>query len=201
MFPLHLWLAEAHVEAPTVGSIILAAILLKLGSYGMLRFLIPFFPNANIFFRPIVFLFSILGVLVASFICLRQNDLKKIIAYSSIAHMNLIILGLFSDIHIAIVGACFMMISHGFSSTSLFFLVGVLYDRYHTRLVKYYKALATFMPLFSFYFLFFSFANVSLPLTSGFVGEILIFLGLFHISPFISLLSGSGVILGAAYSI
>lgn len=201
MFPFHLWLPEAHVEAPTVGSIILAAVLLKLGSYGMLRFLLPLFPEATIFFRPLVFLLSILGVIVASFVCLRQNDLKKIIAYSSIAHMNLIILGLFSDNHIALVGSYYMMLSHGITSTTLFFLIGVLYDRYHTRLVKYYKALATFMPLFATFLLFFSFANVSLPLTSGFVGEILIFIGLFHVSPFISILSGFGVILGAAYSI
>lgn len=201
MFPVHLWLPEAHVEAPTSGSVLLAAVLLKLGSYAMLRFLLPFFPVATFFFKPFVFLLAFLSIILSSLICLRQNDLKKIIAYSSISHMNLLILGLFSENIISIVGSSFMMLSHGISSSALFLLIGFLYDRFHTRLIKYYQGLVHFFPLFCLFFLFFSFANISFPLTSGFVGEILIFVGLFKNYPVICFFSCISIIFGAVFSI
>lgn len=201
MFPFHIWLPEAHVEAPTVGSIILAAILLKLGTYGMLRYLIFFFFQANIFFQPFIFTLAILGVIYSSLVTLRQIDIKKIIAYSSVTHMNLALLGLFSFNLISCSGSYLMMISHGLISSALFFSIGIIYERFHSKIIKYYGGLVFYMPLFSIFFLFFSFANFSFPLTFGFVSELLIFLGLFSVSPFICILCGFSVIFGAIYSI
>lgn len=201
IFPFHIWLPEAHVEAPTVGSIILASILLKLGTYGILRFLLPFFLSANLYFQPFILLLSILGVIYASLSTLRQIDVKKIIAYSSISHMNLVVLGLFSFNFLALIGSSIMMISHGLISSGLFFSIGILYDRFHTKIIKYYGGLVFYMPIFSIFFLFLSFSNISFPLTFGFIGELLIFLGLFSISTSLSFLSGFSIILGAVYSI
>jgi proton-translocating NADH-quinone oxidoreductase chain M len=179
MFPFHIWLPEAHVEAPTAGSVMLAGVLLKLGGYGFLRFLIPVFPYATHYYLPFVLTLSILGIIYASFSTIRQIDLKKVIAYSSIAHMNLCILGIFSLNIQGIEGSIILMIGHAIVSGALFLLVGVLYDRHHSRLIRYYSGLTQTMPIFSFCFLFFSLANIGLPGTSNFIGEILIFVGLF----------------------
>ena len=153
MIPFHIWLPEAHVEAPTTGSILLAGILLKLGTYGFIRFLIPLFPYALKFFTPFVFVICLISIIYGSFSTIRQIDLKKIIAYSSVAHMNFILIGLFSVDPIAISGSIYLMLSHGLVSSGLFICVGILYDRYHTRLLEYYGGLVNYMPLFSSFFL------------------------------------------------
>ena len=179
MFPFHIWLPEAHVEAPTEGSVLLAGVLLKLGSYGFLRFLMPLFPNSTYYFSPLVILICCLGIFYTSFVTLKQIDIKRIIAYSSVSHMNVCILGLFTFNSLGISGSIHLMIAHGLVSGALFFLVGMLYNRYHTKLLKYYSGLIYTMPLFSFFFFFFIISNISFPLTSNFVGEFLILVGLF----------------------
>lgn len=179
MMPVHVWLPEAHVESATGGSVALAGILLKLGTYGMLRFLITLFPFGSIYFTPLVYLISLLGILYASLTTLRQIDLKKIIAYSSVIHMNYLLLGLFSFNLEGLIGSLILMIAHGFVSGGLFFCVGILYDRYHTRLNKPYGGLNYFMPIFSFFFLVFTLANISFPGSINFIGEFLVLLGLF----------------------
>lgn len=201
VIPVHIWLPEAHVEAPTIGSIILASILLKLGGFGCLRYLIPLFPFANNFFLPLVFTIGISSVIYASLITIRQIDLKRIIAYSSIAHMNMVVLGLFTNNFFGIDGAIYLMVGHGIVSSALFFLVGILYDRYHSRLLRYYSGLITVMPLCGIYFFLFLLGNIGFPGTSNFIGEILILLGVFYKNPFICFLLGFGVILSAIYSI
>jgi len=178
MFPFHLWLPEAHVEAPTIGSIILAGILLKLGGYGMLRFLVPIFPQTSFYLKNFIFVIAVISVLYSCFIGFCQVDLKKIVAYSSITHMNFSVPALFAFDPIAIEGAVYSMFSHGLISTALFFLVGVLYDRFKTRLIYYYGGLASVMPMFAFVLFFFVLANVGIPPLSGFVAELLILLGL-----------------------
>jgi len=179
MFPFHIWLPEAHVEAPTEGSVLLAGVLLKLGSYGFLRFLMPLFPNSTYYFSPIVILVSCLGIFYTSFVTLKQIDIKRIIAYSSVSHMNVCILGLFSFHSLGIAGSIHLMIAHGLVSGGLFFLVGMLYNRYHTKLLKYYSGLVYTMPLFSFFLFVFIVGNISFPLTSNFIGEFLIIVSLF----------------------
>lgn len=201
MVPVHIWLPEAHVEAPTAGSVILAGILLKLGTYGFLRFSIPLFPEATVYFTPLIFTMSILGVIYASLTTLRQIDLKKIIAYSSVAHMGFVTLGLFSLNTQGIEGALLLMLSHGLVASALFLCVGTLYDRTHTRLIRYYGGCVHVMPLFSFLFLVFTMGNLSLPGTSSFVGEFLILVGTFQTNTFVTTLAATGMVLGGAYSI
>lgn len=201
MFPLHIWLPEAHVEAPTVGSVLLAGILLKLGVYGFLRFSLPLFPFASLYFSPLVYLLSLLGVLYASFAAIRQTDLKRIIAYSSVAHMNLVTLGIFSFNIVGIEGAILQSVSHGFVSGGMFLLVGVLYDRYHTRFLYYYGGLVHMMPIYSFILLVFTMANIALPGTSSFVGEFMLLYGIFKTNSFSCFVGAIGVILVGAYSL
>ena len=173
MLPVHIWLPEAHVEAPTAGSVILAGILLKLGSYGFLRFSLGLFPEASIYFTPFIFSLSVVGVVYTSLTAIRQTDLKRLIAYTSVAHMNLVMIGLFTGTVIGIEAAILQSLSHGFVSSALFLIIGVLYDRWHTRGVKYYGGLTHTMPIFIIIFLFFTMANLGLPGTSSFVGEFL----------------------------
>jgi len=201
MFPFHIWLPEAHVEAPTVGSVLLAGILLKLGVYGFLRYSLVLFPDASIFYIPFVYTLSIIGIIFASLNAIRQTDLKRIIAYSSIAHMNLIVLGLFSFNSIGLEGAILQSISHGFVSGALFFLVGILYDRYHTRLLFYYGGFVHMMPIYSSFFLFFTMANIALPGTSSFIGEFTLLLGIFKNNVFTCIISATSVVLSGAYSL
>lgn len=201
MIPFHLWLPEAHVEAPTPGSVILAGLLLKLGTYGFLRFSIPLFNTANIYFTPFIYTLSIFGLIYSSFIAIKQTDLKRIIAYSSISHMNLIMIGLYSNQVCGIQGALLQMFSHGIVSGGLFLIIGVLYERSHTRLIKYYSGLVITMPIFSVIFLILTLANIALPLTSSFIGEFLIFISTFECNITIGIFVISSMILGSIYSL
>ncbi|GJP40424.1 hypothetical protein CLOM_g100, partial [Closterium sp. NIES-68] len=201
MVPVHIWLPEAHVEAPTAGSVILAGILLKLGTYGFLRFSIPMFPEATLYFTPFIYTLSVIAIIYTSLTTIRQIDLKKIIAYSSVAHMNFVTIGMFSLNMQGIEGSILLMLSHGLVSSALFLCVGALYDRHKTRLVRYYGGLAQTMPIFSVIFLFFTLANMSLPGTSSFIGEFLILVGAFQRNTLIATLAALGMILGAAYSL
>lgn len=201
MYPFHIWLPEAHVEAPTEGSVLLAGVLLKMGSYGFLRILIPIFWNATIFFIPLIFILCSLAIIYTSFVTLRQIDLKRIIAYSSIAHMNVSILGLFVLNIYSVVGSIFLMIGHGIISAALFFLIGIIYDRFKTRLVKYYSGIVQIMPLFSMFFFIFILGNISFPGTCNFIGEILIFFGLSYSNLWLVLVLSFGIFLCTVYSI
>jgi NADH-quinone oxidoreductase subunit M len=201
IIPFHIWLPEAHVEAPTTGSILLAGILLKLGTYGFLRFLLPLFPYANFFFKPLVFLLCILGVIYGSIATIRQIDLKKIIAYSSVVHMNFAIFGIFTNKLDGIQGSLFIMISHGFISSALFFCIGLLYDRYHTRIYYYYGGLVNVMPLFSVLFLIFILSNMGFPGTSGFIGEILVLISVFTLNIKLSIFLCLSMVFSAIYSL
>lgn len=201
MIPLHLWLPEAHVEAPTAGSVILAGILLKLGTYGFIRFSLPLFPKASFFFTPLVYSIAVTGIVYTSFTAIRQTDFKRIIAYTSIAHMNLVILGIFSFNNVGIEGAILQSLSHGFVASALFLVIGIVYDRYRTRIVQYYGGLASVMPIYIFIFLFFTMANISFPGTSSFVGEFLLLAGSFKVNSSITFLGATGIIVGGAYSL
>jgi len=201
LFPFHIWLPEAHVEAPTVGSVLLAGILLKLGVYGFLRFSLVLFPEGSQYFSPLIYFLSVLGVLYGSLTAIRQTDLKRIIAYSSVAHMNLVTLGIFSFNCMGMEGAIFQSISHGFVSGGLFFLIGILYNRHHSRFVFYYGGLVHFMPMYSLLLLVFTLANIALPGTSSFVGEFLLLCSLSKINLTLCFFSALSVILCGAYSL
>jgi len=201
MLPVHIWLPEAHVEAPTAGSVVLAGILLKLGSYGFLRFSLPLLPEASFYFTPFIFALSILGVIYPSLTAIRQTDLKRIIAYTSVAHMNLVMIGLFSANVVGLEGAILQSLSHGFVSSALFLLIGVVYDRHHTRMVAYYSGLVHTMPVFTIIFLIFTMANIALPGTGSFVGEFLILSGAFKINTSATFFGATGMVLGGGYSL
>ena len=201
MWPVHTWLPDAHVQAPTAGSMILAGILLKLGGYGLLRFSLPMFPLASDYFAPMVFTLSVIAIIYTSLVALMQDDMKKVIAYSSIAHMGYVTMGTFAANTQGVQGAIFQMISHGFVSAALFFCVGVIYDRMHTREIAAYGGLANNMPKYAVAFMIFTMANVGLPGTSGFVGEFLTLIGVFRVNTWVALFAATGVILSAAYAL
>ena len=201
MWPVHTWLPDAHVEAPTAGSVILAGILLKMGGYGFIRFSLPMFPEASAYFTPLVFALSIIAIIYTSLVALVQEDMKKLIAYSSVAHMGFVTMGLFSMTSQGVQGAVFQMISHGLVSGALFLCVGVVYDRMHTRDISAYGGLAARMPLYATVFMIFTLANVGLPGTSGFIGEFLTLLGAFRINSWVAFLATTGTILSAAYAL
>lgn len=201
MWPVHTWLPDAHVEAPTAGSVILAGILLKLGGYGFLRFSLPMFPDASLQFAPLVFWLSIIAIIYTSLVAYRQKDMKKLIAYSSVAHMGFVTMGVFAVNVQGLQGAIFQMLSHGLVSGALFFCVGVIYDRMHTREIAFYGGLAKRMPVYAFFLMLFTMANVGLPGTSGFVGEILTMIGGYQVSPWIGLGAAMGMILSAVYAL
>lgn len=201
LFPLHTWLPEAHVEASTPGSVLLAGILLKLGGFGFLRFVLPIFPVVVGYIASYVIILAMLGIIYISLVSLRQVDLKKIIAYASIVHMSYVQIGLFSGTKLGVVGAIQLMIAHGLISSGLFICVGVLYDRYHTRIIHYYGGLTVFMPLFTLFFGTYTFANMSFPGTAGFVGEHLILNGGLNWSFWVAFIGILGTFLGALSSI
>ena len=199
MWPMHTWLPDAHVEAPTAGSVILAAILLKMAGYGFLRFSLPMFPVASEYFTPLIFTLSIIAIIYTSLVALMQEDMKKLIAYSSVAHMGYVTLGIFTFTKQGIEGSIFQMISHGLISAALFLCVGVVYDRLHSRMISTYGGLVNYLPKYSFLFIFFALAGLGLPGTSGFLGEFLILVGTFQKNYLVSMLATFGVVLGAAY--
>ena len=201
MWPVHTWLPDAHVEAPTAGSVILAGVLLKMGGYGFLRFSLPMFPMATDMFTELVFVLSVVAIIYTSLVALAQEDMKKLIAYSSVAHMGFVTMGIFATTQQGIQGAIFQMLSHGWISGALFLCVGVIYDRMHTREIAAYGGLANRMPIYAAVFMLFTMANVGLPGTSGFVGEFLTIIGTFQVSTWTALLAATGVILSACYAL
>jgi NADH-quinone oxidoreductase subunit M len=201
MWPFHRWLPEAHVEAPTAGSVILAAILLKLGGYGFIRFSLAMFPDASVTFAPFVFTLSIAAIIFTSLIALVQTDIKKLIAYSSVAHMGFVTMGIFAGNVMGVQGAVFQMISHGIVSAALFLCVGVIYDRMHTREIAAYGGLVERMPRYAFVFMVFTMANVGLPGTSGFVGEFLTMIAVFQVNTWVAFFAAFGVIFSACYAL
>ncbi|MEJ6402060.1 NADH-quinone oxidoreductase subunit M [Yoonia sp. 2307UL14-13] len=201
MWPVHTWLPDAHVQAPTAGSVVLAAILLKMGGYGFLRFSLPMFPVGSEVMGPLVLWLSAIAIVYTSLVALVQEDMKKLIAYSSVAHMGYVTMGIFAVNQQGIDGAIFQMISHGFISGALFLCVGVIYDRMHTREIDAYGGLVNRMPAYALIFMFFTMANVGLPGTSGFIGEFLTLMGIFQVNTWIAVVATSGVILSAAYAL
>lgn len=199
MWPFHTWLPDAHVEAPTAGSVLLAGVLLKLGGYGFLRFSLPMLPDASVFFAPLIFALSIIAIVYTSLVALAQTDMKKLIAYSSVAHMGIVTIGIFTPNALGIQGSIVQMLSHGFVSAALFMVVGVVYDRIHSREIESYGGLAERMPVYATVFMLFMLASVGLPGTSGFVGEILVIVGAFQHNAWVATLAATGMILGAAY--
>jgi NADH-quinone oxidoreductase subunit M len=201
MWPVHTWLPDAHVEAPTAGSVILAGILLKMGGYGFIRFSLPMFPDASHYFAPLIFALSVIAIIYTSLVALVQEDIKKLIAYSSVAHMGFVTMGLFAMNQQAVQGAVFQMVSHGLVAGALFLCVGVVYDRLHTREIAAYGGIVARMPNYAVVFMIFTMANVGLPGTSGFVGEFLTLLGTFQANGWVTFLATTGVILSAAYAL
>jgi NADH-quinone oxidoreductase subunit M len=199
MWPVHTWLPDAHVEAPTAGSVILAGVLLKFGGYGFLRFSLPMFPEATIEFAPLIFTMSVIAVIYTSLVALAQEDMKKLIAYSSVAHMGFVTVGIFTLNSQGIEGGIYQMLSHGIVSAALFLVVGVVYDRMHSREISTYGGLVNRMPVYALGFMIFMLASVGLPGTGGFVGEILVLVGIFQVNAWVCALMATGVILGAAY--
>lgn len=201
MYPLHSWLPEAHVEAPTSGSVLLAGILLKIGVFALIKYILILFPTLTYHFSPIIISLAITSLILSSFSAIRQNDLKRIIAYSSIAHMNLIVIGIFIFSTESILGAIFQSISHGFVASALFILIGILYDRYHTRLIYYYSGLIRVMPIFTIFFIFFTLANIAFPGTSNFMGEMILIFGIGLKNYIIAIISSIGIVLSGTYSL
>jgi len=201
MWPVHTWLPDAHVEAPTAASVVLAAVLLKMGGYGFLRFSLPMFPEASLHFAPFVFALSVIAIIYTSLVALMQEDIKKLIAYSSVAHMGFVTMGIFTLNAQGVQGAVFQMVSHGLVSGALFLCVGIVYDRMHTRAITAYGGLVNRMPLYALVFLLFTMANVGLPGTSGFVGEFLTLLGSYKANTWVAFFATTGVILSAAYAL
>ncbi len=201
MWPVHTWLPDAHVQAPTAGSVILAAVLLKMGGYGFLRFSLPMFPVASDLLAPLVLWMSAIAIVYASLVALVQEDMKKLVAYSSVAHMGFVTMGIFAATRQGVDGAIFQMISHGFISGALFLAVGVIYDRMHTRDIEAYGGLVNRMPAYALVFMLFTMANVGLPGTSGFVGEFLTFMAVFQVNTWVALFAAFGVILSAGYAL
>ena len=201
MWPVHTWLPDAHVEAPTAGSVILAGILLKMGGYGFIRFSLPMFPDASHYFAPLVYALSVIAIIYTSLVALVQEDMKKLIAYSSVAHMGFVTMGLFAANTQGVQGAVYQMISHGLVSGALFLCVGVVYDRMHTREIAAYGGLVQRMPKYAVAFLVFTLANVGLPGTSGFIGEFLTLIGAFQANGWVALFATTGVIFSAAYAL
>ncbi|MBT3533132.1 MAG: NADH-quinone oxidoreductase subunit M, partial [Rhodospirillaceae bacterium] len=199
MWPVHTWLPDAHVEAPTAGSVILAGVLLKMGGYGFLRFSLPMLPLASDLFVPLIFTLSVVAIIYTSLVALMQEDMKKLIAYSSVAHMGFVTIGIFTFNTQGIEGGIFQMLSHGIVSAALFLCVGVVYDRIHSREIARYGGLVNRMPVYAFTFMIFMLASVGLPGTAGFVGEILILVGVYQVNTWVAALAAFGVILGAAY--
>jgi NADH-quinone oxidoreductase subunit M len=199
MWPFHTWLPDAHVEAPTAGSVVLAGVLLKLGGYGYLRFSLPMLPDASLFFTPLIYALSIVAIIYTSLVALMQTDMKKLIAYSSVAHMGIVTIGIFTLNPLGIQGSIVQMLSHGLVSGALFMCVGVVYDRIHSREISTYGGLAERMPVYATLFMLFMLASVGLPGTSGFIGEILVIIGVFQVESWVAFLAATGMILGAAY--
>lgn len=199
MWPFHTWLPDAHVEAPTAGSVLLAGVLLKLGGYGFLRFSLPMLPAASADFAPLVFTLSIVAIVYTSLVALMQQDMKKLIAYSSVAHMGIVTIGIFTPNALGISGSIIQMLSHGIVSAALFMVVGVVYDRIHSREISRYGGLVERMPVYAFTFMLFMLASVGLPGTSGFVGEVMVIVGVFQVSTWVATFAATGLILGAAY--
>src|SRR6056297_3191513 len=201
MWPVHTWLPDAHVQAPTAGSVILAAVLLKMGGYGFLRFSLPMFPVASDLMAPLVLWLSVIAIIYTSLVAMVQSDMKKLIAYSSVAHMGFVTMGIFAANQNGVDGAIFQMISHGFVSGALFLCVGVIYDRMHTRDIDAYGGLVVRMPAYAAVFMLFTMANVGLPGTSGFVGEFLTLIGVFQVNTWVGVFAATGVILSAGYAL
>ena len=201
MWPVHTWLPDAHVEAPTAGSVILAAILLKLGGYGFIRFSLPMFPDASHYFTPLIYMLSVIAIIYTSLVALAQENMKKLVAYSSVAHMGFVTMGIFSANAQGVQGAVFQMISHGLISGALFLCVGVVYDRMHTLSIDAYGGLVQRMPLYAVAFMLFTLANVGLPGTTGFIGEFLTLIGTFQSNTWVAFFATTGLILSAPYAL